>query len=616
MARRAAPDGVTAVATAKRNLGQILVDKGVISETDLRRATDIQKQTTGARLDDVLIDNQLAAEEAVLDAKAEEMGVKRVDLRKIKIDAGAARAVPHHLLVKHTIVPIGRDGNKLVVAMPDPRDILALDDLRMLGVDVRPVLASRKDIEGVLGQIGAGSGGAAAGSSASAAPEPTGNFGGGMEIGAEDDFMSSALTEFDEARDADKHAVTDLDTEQDISVMEDMVDQAPIIRIVNTIMIKSIQDRASDIHIEPQRRNVRIRYRVDGVLHEMMTVPKYVHPPMISRVKIMADMDIAERRKHQDGRIPLKHSGKDYDLRVSVIPTVNGEKAVMRILDKSSVLLGLSKLGMFPDTQAEIEKLIAQPYGILLSTGPTGSGKTTTQYSILNKLNSIEVNIITIEDPVEYQLPGISQVAVNRKAGVEFSNSLRAFLRQDPDIIMVGEIRDLETAEIAMEASLTGHLVLSTLHTNDAPSAITRLTDMGVEPFLVAATLIGAMAQRLVRKICTECKVAYRPPLESLERFGFKADPNNPITFYRGQGCAECRDTGFRGRVGIYELMQINSEVNELIVKAASLQEVREAARAAGMRTLQEDGLRKVVEGMTTIEEVMRVVQSIGLAVE
>ncbi|HAZ62189.1 MAG TPA: type II secretion system protein GspE, partial [Armatimonadetes bacterium] len=372
----------------------------------------------------------------------------------------------------------------------------------------------------------------------------------------------------------------------------------------------------SDIHIEPQRRNVRVRYRVDGVLHEMMSVPKYLHAPMLSRVKIMADMDIAERRKPQDGRIPIKHAGKDYDLRVSVIPTVNGEKSVMRILDKSSVLLGLSKLGLFPDTQALLEELIMQPYGILLSCGPTGSGKTTTQYSVLNKLNIVDTNIVTIEDPVEYQLPGISQVAVNRKAGVEFSSALRSFLRQDPDIMMVGEIRDAETAHIAIEASLTGHLVLSTVHTNDAPQSVTRLVDMGVEPFLVGASLIGSMAQRLVRKVCNDCRTAYHPPMEALERFGFKPDPNNPITFYRGQGCTNCRETGYRGRIGIYELMIMNAEISELVVKGASAGEIRDAARANGMRTLQQDGLKKVLAGMTTIEEVMRVVQSVGAALD
>ncbi|NUP98268.1 MAG: Flp pilus assembly complex ATPase component TadA [Armatimonadetes bacterium] len=593
------------MATTRKNLGQILLEKGKLSDNDLRTAMDVCKQTAGLRLDQVLVDMEMVSEDDVLDAKAETLGVQRVRLKQIAIDTNAIKAVPMHMLQKHTILPVAREGNTLIVAMADPTDLVAGDDLRMLGSQYRPVMASRKELEAALGQLGAGSAAKDAGPAPAAAESELDT--GDMPIG--DDFMQGALQEMEDSRGGNVD-LAEADTDNIGAIGADM---APIIRIANTIIIKSIQDGASDIHVEPQRRNVRVRYRVDGVLHEMMTVPKYVHPPLLSRFKIMAEMDIAERRKAQDGRIAIKHGNKDYDLRVSVIPTVNGEKAVMRILDKSSVLLGLGKLGLFPDTQASLEDLIAQPYGIFLSCGPTGSGKTTTQYSVLNKLNSVERNIITIEDPVEYQLPGISQVPVNRKAGVDFSSALRAFLRQDPDIIMVGEIRDLETAEIAVEASLTGHLVLSTIHTNDAPSSVTRLTDMGVEAFLIAASLIGAMAQRLIRKICPECKVAYNPPVESLSRFGFRHEPGQVITFYRGQGCSNCRETGYKSRWGIYELLQVNSEISELIVKGASVQELKEACRAAGMRTLQEDGLKKVVEGATTIEEVMRVVQSVGM---
>ncbi|MCC7494226.1 MAG: Flp pilus assembly complex ATPase component TadA [Fimbriimonadaceae bacterium] len=592
------------MATTKRNLGQILVEKGIVKEADLRAAEENCRRRPGARLDEVLVEMELASEDEVLDAKAETLGVQRVRLRRISIDVNAIRAVPLHILQKHTILPIAKEGNTIAVAMADPTDLVAQDDLRMVGVQVRPVMASRKEIEDALNQVS----GSAAAKGPDAAAEQAAAFGGG-EVAVGEDFMTGALDELE----AGHIPETDLDEEIGIDNVDAMVEAAPIIRIANTIMTKSISDGASDIHVEPQRRNVRIRYRVDGVLHVMMEVPKYVHPPLLSRIKILSDMDIAERRKAQDGRIALRHSGKDYDLRVSVIPTVNGEKAVMRILDKSSVLLGLAKLGLYPDTQATLEDVVGQPYGIFLSCGPTGSGKTTTQYSVLNKLNKVETNIITIEDPVEYQLPGISQVAVNRKAGVDFGTALRAFLRQDPDIIMVGEIRDLETAEIAVEASLTGHLVLSTIHTNDAPSSVTRLVDMGVEPFLIAASLIGSMAQRLIRKICVECKVAYNPPQDALARFGFRAEPGRPVTFYRGQGCSLCRETGYKGRSGLYELMTMNPELNELIVKGASVQELKEACRARGMRTLQEDGLKKVVDGVTTIEEVMRVVQSVGL---
>jgi type IV pilus assembly protein PilB len=598
------------VGTPKQNLGQILVSKGIISETDLRRAVDVVKKSSGTKLDQVLVEQGMASEDQVLEARAESIGTERVKLRDINIDASAVRAVPAHLLTKHNLLPLRKEGNQLVVAMADPTDIIALDDLRMAGINAKPVLAPAKEIESRLAPFMQQS--APTQESAAAAQEVT-PFTGGAEFGggSATDFMSSAVADFEAERGVE-HDITATDDDN----VSALADQAPIIRIVNTIIIKSIEDGASDIHIEPQQRNVRIRYRVDGVLHEMMTVPRYVHAPLVSRAKIMSDMDIAERRKPQDGKIPIRHKNKDYDLRVNMIPTVHGEKCVMRILDKGSVQLGLTKLGLFPDTQAMVEELIMQPYGIILSCGPTGSGKTTTQYSILNKLNTIDRNIVTVEDPVEYQLPGISQVAVNRKAGVTFSTALRAFLRQDPDIMMVGEIRDLETAEIAIEASLTGHLVLSTIHTNDAPQSITRLTDMGIESFLVGASLIGSLAQRLVRKICAECKVAYHPPLEALERFGFRPDPNNPVTFYRGQGCSTCRETGYKGRVGIYELMTLNSELTELIVKGASAQEIKEAAIANGMRSLQKDGLKKVLAGMTTIEEVMRVVQFVGTAAE
>ncbi|MCJ7548286.1 MAG: GspE/PulE family protein, partial [Anaerolineae bacterium] len=343
-----------------------------------------------------------------------------------------------------------------------------------------------------------------------------------------------------------------------------------------------------------------------------MRVPKYVHAPLVSRIKIMGDMNIAERRIPQDGRIHIRHESKDYDLRVSSLPTVFGEKVVMRILDQSSVLIGLSKLGMMGETQAQLESVIVQPNGMILSTGPTGSGKTTTQYSILNKINSVEKNIVTIEDPVEYQLPGLSQVHVNRKAGLTFASAMRSFLRQDPDIIMVGEIRDLETAETAVQASLTGHLVLSTLHTNDAPSAVTRLMDMGVEPFLIASSIVGILAQRLARRICQNCREPYKPPAEALHRVGFNVDDMENVVFYRGRGCEQCRHTGYRGRNGIFEMMLVNEEVADLTVKRAPLSEIRAAAMAGGMKSLKMDGFQKVLEGLTTVEEVMRVIFTAG----
>lgn len=401
--------------------------------------------------------------------------------------------------------------------------------------------------------------------------------------------------------------------DEDTETMMKQADEAPIIRIAYTIIQEAIKDGASDIHVEPDKRTVRVRYRIDGVLHEVMPLPKYIEKPLTSRFKIMSDMNIAERRLPQDGRIPIRFADKDYDLRVSCLPTVNGEKIVMRILDKSSVLLGLNKLGFSPEVQAHVEELVAQPNGMFLSTGPTGSGKTTTQYSVLHKLNSVEKNIITIEDPVEYQLSGIAQVQVNKKAGLGFANALASFLRQDPDIIMVGEMRNLETGEIAVEASLTGHLVLSTLHTNDAPSAVTRMVDMGIEPYLISATVIGVLAQRLARKVCSKCKAPYQVPASELRRFGFKAQAaDEMVTLYRGEGCEACRHTGFKGRLGIYELMRMNDEIRELVVRRAPLADVREAAKANGMRELKEDGLEKVLAGITTPDEVMRVVFTAG----
>ncbi|MER3558490.1 MAG: type II secretion system protein GspE, partial [Armatimonadota bacterium] len=362
-----------------------------------------------------------------------------------------------------------------------------------------------------------------------------------------------------------------------------------------------------------QIRNVRIRYRIDGVLHEALTLPKYVQAPLISRYKIMAEMNIAEKRLPQDGRIPIRYQGKEYDLRVSSIPTPHGEKIVMRILDKTSVLIGLNKLGFTPETQARLEELVIQPQGMVLSTGPTGSGKTTTQYSILHKLNSVEKNILTIEDPIEYQLPGIAQVQVNRKAGLTFATALRAFLRQDPDIIMVGEMRDLETAEIAIEAALTGHLVLSTLHTNDAPSAVIRMIDMGVEPYLISATVTGVLAQRLARRVCQHCKEPREIPASDLRAFGFQVeDPDQIVTIWEGVGCNYCRERGYAGRIGIYELMVVNAEIAEMIVRRAPLSDIKEAAKANGMKELREDGLIKVLEGLTTPDEVRRVVFTAG----
>ncbi len=431
--------------------------------------------------------------------------------------------------------------------------------------------------------------------------------GGTMEVGDADmkSSMAEAMAQYGMRGDAA------IDDDEDSAAKD--AEQAPIVRLANTIIQQAVRERASDIHLEPERKNVRIRYRIDGVLHETMTMPKYIQAPLTARFKIMAELNIAERRLPQDGRIGIRYEGKDYDLRVSCLPNLHGEKIVMRILDKSSVMIGLNKLGFTAEVQAQLEELSQQPNGMILSTGPTGSGKTTTQYSLLHKLNSIEKNILTVEDPCEYQLGGVTQVQVNKKAGLHFSNALRSFLRQDPDIIMVGEMRDLETAGIAIEAALTGHLVLSTLHTNDAPSATLRLIDMGVEPFMVSATLVGILAQRLGRKICNNCKEFYEVDAVELRKFGFKPeDPTQKVQLARGKGCELCRHTGYKGRIGFYELLRMNAEIAEMVVRRAPLSDLKEAAKANGMHELREDGLIKVLEGVTTPDEVMRVVFTAG----
>ena len=571
----------------KKPLGQILFEKGLIKQEQLDEALKVQKNTT-EQIGRILVELGSVTEKDVLRAHAEQLGIPFLELDRTSVDEDVAKAIPQSVVQRYNAVPIRRSGNRLTVAMADPTNVFALDDIRLItGYEIDPMLAAPDDINALLR---------------------------GSDNGATQEQLSTALQALDGGAGI---LAEDLDlsgggVDEDVDRSAALEDEAPIIRVVNVIIQQAIKDRASDIHVEPDRRGVRIRYRIDGVLHEVMQVPKYVHAPLISRIKIMGDMNIAERRLPQDSRIHIRHEGKDYDLRVSSLPTVFGEKCVMRILDQTSILIGLNKLGMLPETQAELESIIVQPNGMILSTGPTGSGKTTTQYSMLNKINSVEKNITTIEDPVEYQLRGLNQVHVNRKAGLTFANAMRFFVRQDPDIIMVGEVRDLETAETAIQASLTGHLVLSTLHTNDAPSAVTRLVDMGVEPFLIAASVIGVLAQRLSRRICGNCREPYKPPAEALRRIGFKMDDIESVVFYRGRGCEHCRHSGYYGRLGIFELLLMTEEIQDLIVKRAPLSEVRNAALANGMRTLKMDGFQKVLEGITTVEEVMRVVFTAG----
>ncbi len=594
---------------ARRDIGEALVAKSVITAQQLAEAQEVQRSAPGD-IGRIIVDLGLADDKEVTKVRAETMNLSFVDLTTQKIDPSAVNAVPEHIAKRHKVLPIAKNGNRLIVAVANPADLLAIQDIKLAsGVQqVAMALATEDDIMEAIDRAYSNGGAAATPATpvditpVSSGGDP-GSAGGGGTSGLSADIRQ-AIAGYGARED-----IPDEDTES----IAKQADEAPIIRIAFTIIQQAIKEGASDIHVEPDKRMVRVRYRIDGVLTEVMPLPKYIEKPLISRFKIMSDMNIAERRVPQDGRIPVTLSGKDYDLRVSCLPTVNGEKIVMRVLDKSSVLLGLNKLGFSADVQAHIEELVAQPNGMFLSTGPTGSGKTTTQYSVLHKLNSVEKNIITIEDPVEYQLSGIAQVQVNKKAGLNFATALACFLRQDPDIIMVGEMRNLETGEIAVEASLTGHLVLSTLHTNDAPSAVTRLVDMGIEPYLISATVIGVLAQRLARKICPKCKAPYKVPAKDLIRFGLRpSDPEELVTLYRGEGCDNCRHTGFKGRLGIYELMRMNDEIRELVVRRAPLADVREAAKANGMHELKEDGLDKVLQGITTPDEVMRVVFTAG----
>lgn len=607
---------------ARKSLGDYMVEKGYIAPAQLEEARKSQQSTKGD-IAKILIDMGVNARD-VYESKAQELGVPFVDLTKYKPEASAVNIVPEHVAKRHNVMPVKKDGNTLFVAMADTNNLAASDALRLVSrCQVRGVLAVPDEIEQAIVRNYSGGGGVEPIASASPAAVAAGGAvakaggmnplraGGGAEmggIGMDTDTksaMAQVLAEYGARGDASK--------EEDDDALAKEVEEAPIVRLATTILQQAIKDGASDIHIEPDRRNVRVRYRIDGVLHEIMQMPGYIKMPLTARFKILSEMNIAERRIPQDGRIGTRYNNKEYDLRVSCCPSLHGEKIVMRILDKGSVMIGLNKLGFTPEVQAQLEELSQQPNGMILTTGPTGSGKTTTQYSLLNRLNSIEKNILTVEDPCEYQLGGITQVQVNPKAGLTFSKALRSFLRQDPDIIMVGEMRDLETASIGVECALTGHLVLSTLHTNDAPSATLRLIDMGVEPFLVSATVIGILAQRLGRKICANCKEYYDVPAMDLRKFGFKVeDPSQVVQLARGRGCELCRNSGYKGRIGFYELLRMNSEIAEMIVRRAPLADLKEAAKANGMHELREDGLIKVLEGMTTPDEVMRVVFTAG----
>ncbi|NLJ36032.1 MAG: Flp pilus assembly complex ATPase component TadA [candidate division WS1 bacterium] len=587
-------------------IGQMLIGKGLISPDQLDDALKAQEQTA-ARVGQILVDLGHLEKRPLYETLSEQMNVPFVDLSATSPDPKVALLLDRKTAEENQAVAVGRGDGTIRVAMAEPDDVMAIDALRMiLQVTIEPMLADPGDIERTIRQVYKSGDGAPRPAKAAAAV-PSSQAAIDMKRITDEIAGSDALGVRGEEEEVD-------DSRVQTDRIADITDEAPVIRLTKIIISRAIEERSSDIHVEPFQDRVRVRYRIDGVLHEIMPLPKFVHAPLVSRLKIMSGMNIAERRVPQDGRIHVRHANKDYDLRASVIPTTLGEKFVLRILDKGAIQIGMDNLGLTGRMMSTVERLILQPNGMLLSTGPTGSGKTTTQYCILNRINTVDRNIITIEDPVEYELDGLGQVHVNRKAGLTFAIALKYFLRQDPDIILVGEIRDLETSEIAIQAALTGHLVLSTLHTNDAPSTVTRLVDMGVEPFLIASSVIGSLSQRLARKICDECREEYQPPKESLLSFGFDPDDpdNDGVKFYHGVGCGNCRETGYRGRIGIFEMMEMNREIGELIVKRASAGQIKEAALAAGMITLAMDGMEKVRGGITTVEELTRVVFTAG----
>jgi len=593
--------------TMRRTVLDVLKEQGKLTDEQIQAVLQAQQQAVGQPLERIIVDLGFASETDVLAAQARLLGVQYVDLNKVRPDESAISVVlskvPANYLREKKCIPIRIEQNRLWVAMVNPRDIVTIDELRMrTGLVIVPLLASQSQIEAALEEL------PMQGPTPAATVPPPGR-GTGLGFSVDD-----LLKQIDAERYGGEAAAGPLSGQiarVDATDVE-AAQEAPIIRLLDTILREAIRNEATDIHIEPMQNAVRIRFRIDGILHEVLRLPKWLSAPLIARVKILGDMDVAEKRVPQDGRMRIEMQKKRFDVRISTIPTVNGEKAVLRLLDQTSPLMGLEKLGLWEDDLAKVEYLISQPYGMILSTGPTGSGKTTTQYSILHRLNTTEVNILTIEEPVEYEVPGINQVHVNRKAGVTFATALRAFLRQDPDIILVGEIRDLETADAAFQAALTGHLVLSTLHTNDAPTAATRLIEMGVEPFLISAAVIGVIAQRLARRICPNCKEPYKYPEELLMRFGTDLSELNGKELYRGRGCENCRYTGYRGRIGIFEVFVMNTEIADLILRRAPISEIRDAAIASGMTTLLQDGWRKVLAGITTPQEVLRVVTTVG----
>lgn len=556
-----------------KQLGDILLEEGLVTEGQLMAALD-EQVTRGESLGRVLVEIGMLTEAQLVQALARQVGMDFVELGEYPVDRAAVALLPGALCRRYTVLPIGFVDGAMLMAMANPGNVLALDDARaMSGLAVRPVVATHDDLMIAI------------------------------------DRYCRADEEIDELASAFEESQPDV-MDSDLSRIGDFVeDDAPIVRFVNILVTQAIQDRASDIHIEPNENDLLVRYRIDGVLHEMQRSPKQIQGGVISRLKIMSDIDIAERRKPQDGRMSVVHNGRKIDLRVATLPTVWGEKVVMRILDNSTATLDLRDLSFLEDNFDTYKESYTKPYGMILVTGPTGSGKSTTLYATLHAVSRPEINVITVEDPVEYRLPGINQVQVNPKAGLTFASALRSILRSDPDVVLIGEIRDHETAQIAIEAALTGHLVLSTLHTNDAPSAVTRLIEMGIEPFLVGSALDCVVAQRLARRLCPKCKEAYTPAEVEMIAARFPWSPGEEIpTLYRPAGCSTCSRTGYKGRMALHEVMRVTEDIERLAVAHASAAEIQRTASEQGMVSLRDDGWTKVLLGDTSVEEILRVV--------
>ena len=567
-----------------RRLGDLLVADGLLTQDQLHKALGEQKGST-EKLGSILIRLGFINEEQLIGFLSRQYGVPSITLSQLEIDPEVLKLVPAAIAKKYEVLPVRKMGNSLALAMADPTNVFALDDISfMTNLQVLPLVASQTAIKKAIDR----------------------NY----------ESKTEAITSMMQDMSADLQNVEVVEGGEDSSgqvdtfELKESADEAPVVKLVNMVLVDAIQKGSSDIHFESYEKIFRIRFRMDGVLHEMLSPPKRLESAILSRLKIMSNLDIAERRLPQDGRIKLRYGNREIDFRVSTLPTIFGEKAVLRILDKEALKLDLTQLGFDPWSLEKFNEAIHQPYGMVLITGPTGSGKTTTLYSAIHTINSPDVNIMTAEDPVEYNLKGVNQVQINEGIGRTFAAALRSFLRQDPDVILVGETRDLETAQISIRAALTGHLVFSTLHTNDCPSTIARLMDMGIPPFLVASSLLLILAQRLGRKVCKSCKEPYEADEESLVPYGHLSQGLGKVNFYKGKGCATCNFTGMKGRVAIYEVMPITEEIRDAILKNVPTAELRELARSQGMKSLRQGGLMKVLEGTTTVEEVLRVTLS------